>query len=319
MRFIDDLRLRLQLDPVSIRRVDEGRRGLEHRLSREVERLLQEASTRRNLQYGARSLVMGLAANYGAAELAPFVLSLRQSGYIGDVVLLTYGCTAQAAEFLRAHRVRMVPFTGLSAMPMSMNSARMFRYLDWFIELFLNAPDHIEYGRVLLTDVRDVVFQGDPFAEPPEGRVQFFLETERTIGSCPINGDWMTRAYGPVVAREMANRPVSCAGTVMGSPDGLLEYLAHMVRDILAVPTHHRFSGVDQAIHNRILALGHLEGTVAVPNGRTVMTVPSESPTGMRLLPDGRIADQAGRCSAVVHQYDRDPVINKAVTARYRA
>jgi hypothetical protein len=319
MQFLKTLRSRWRIDPAAVHRVDEGRRSIEQRLVREVERLLQEAPARRLQRHGTRTLVMGLAANYGVAELAPFVLSLRQSGYTGDIALLTYGCSSETAEFLRAHRVRMVPFTSLAAMPMSMNSARMFRYLDWFIELFLNSATEVEYCRVLLTDIRDVVFQGDPFARAPTGRVLFFLESERTIGTCPINSDWMTRAYGASEAQELADQPVSCAGTVMGTPDGLLEYLAHMVRDIIAVPPHHRFSGVDQAIHNHILARRLIDGAVSVPNGGAVMTVPSKEPTGIRLLDDGGISNPDGSRSEVVHQYDRDYAVAAAVAERYRA
>lgn len=319
MRFLKSLKSRWQIDEAAVHRIDEGRRVIEQRLVREVDRLLKETPTRRNQRYGSRTLVMGLAAHYGAAELAPFVLSLRQSGYAGDVALLTYGCSTDTAEFLRDHRVRMIPFTGLAAMPMSMNSARMFRYLDWFIELFLNAPAEIDYDRVLLTDIRDVVFQGDPFARAPDGRVLFFLESDRTIGDCAINGDWMTRAYGPAVTRELAKQPVSCAGTVMGTPDGLMEYLAHMVRDIVAVPPHHRFSGVDQAIHNHILARGLIDGAVAVANCGAVMTVPSTTPTGINLQDSGVITNPDGSISELVHQYDRDPAVLAAVTARYRA
>lgn len=318
MPLLNDLRARLRFDPLAARRVEEGRQKVEDRLLREVDRLLAEAPARRARATGTRDLVMGLAANYGIPELAPFVLSLRQSGYAGDIVLLTYGCDSSTAAFLRAHRVRMVPFTGLSAMPMSMNSARMFRYLDWLLELYLNAPDAIEYGRILLTDIRDVVFQGDPFKRAPQGRVLFFLETDRTIGACPINGDWMARAYGPAVAGELAQQPVSCAGTVMGTPDGLVEYLAHMVRDILRVHPQHRFSGVDQAIHNHILARQLIDGAVAVRNGGVVMTVPSSDEPGMRMLADGAITNPDGSRSEVVHQYDRDRDLNAAVLARYQ-
>ncbi len=199
MQFLKTLRSHWHIDPVSVHRIDEGRRNIEQRLVREVNRLLQEIPARRLQRRGSETLVMGLAANYGVAELAPFVLSLRGSGYEGDIALLTYCCTRETATFLRKHRVQMLPFTGLAAMPMSMNSARMFRYLDWMIELYLNAEDAIEYGRIFLTDVRDVVFQGDPFMGVPDDRLSFFLESERTLGSCPVNSDWLRRAYGQAV------------------------------------------------------------------------------------------------------------------------
>lgn len=318
MKLLKDLRYRLEIDPAALHRVDTGRRAIEQRLVSETDRLIGELASLRKLPVKDRQLVMGLAANYGIAELTPFVLSLRNSGYNGDIALLTYGCNAETAAFLRANAVQMVPFTGLAAMPMSMNSARMFRYLDWMIELFLNAAGEVDYGQILLTDIRDVVFQGHPFRQAPNGRVLFFLESDRKIGECPINADWMVRAYGQSTLQELAQHPVSCAGTVMGTPDGLLEYLSHMVRHIVAVPPEHRFSGVDQAIHNYILAKQLVGGTVVVANGLAVMTVPSSVPTGIRLLDNGLIGNPDGSVSEVVHQYDRDPAVNAAVIARYQ-
>lgn len=319
MDFLRDLRFRLRVDAAALHRIDEGRRAIEDRLAAESVRLIAQARKSAQIPRGGRQLVMGLAANYDVTDLAPFVLSLRESGYEGDVALLTYGCTAETAAFLRSHAVRMVPFTSLAAMPMSMNSARMFRYLDLMIELFLNAPDNLAYSRIFLTDIRDVVFQGSPFQNAPDGRVLFFLETQRTIGACPINADWMARAYGHEVLSELAAQPVSCAGTILGTPDGLLEYLSYMVRHIVAVPPGHRFSGVDQAIHNYILAKQLVEGSVVVGNGQTVMTVPSTKPTGIRLLDDGRIGNPDGTVSDVVHQYDRDATVKAAIVARFRA
>lgn len=317
MRFLRDLPLRLRVDLAALHRVDEGRQAIEKRLVAETERLIAEVAAQAHRPTGTRTAVIGLAANYGIAELTPFVQSLRDSGYEGDIVLLTYGCTAATAAYLRDHRVRMVPFTSLGAMPMSMNSARMFRYLDWLLEQYLNSADEIAYERILLADVRDVVFQGDPFRQAPPGRVLFFLESARTLGSCPINSDWMTRAYGAGVLQALAHLPVSCAGTIMGTPDGMLEYLALMTRHLVAVPPQHRFSGVDQAVHNYILAKGLLRGAVAVPNGASVMTVASEPPTGVHIDGADRIVNADGRISEVVHQYDRDPLVHAAVLARY--
>lgn len=317
MGTLNSLLSRLLPDSQATRQADERQQANEQRMIREAERLLNEAGQRRTQRFGSKTAVIGLAAHYGVAELAPFVSSLRRSGYDGDVILLTYGCTADTAAFLRANRVRMLPFNSLAAMPMSMNSSRMYRYLDWFIELFLNESDQLPYGRVLLTDVRDVVFQGDPFTRTPSGRVEFFLESDRLIGNCPINRDWMERAYGAAVAQELANRPVSCAGTIMGAPDGLLEYLIYMVRDLVSVPPQHRFSGVDQAIHNHILARDLIPGSVAVANGGTVMTVPGSEASGITMHSDGSIVNPDGGRSPIVHQYDRDSRVNAAVIARY--
>lgn len=316
MGWIQELAFRFRLDVVAIRRLDQARQSAEERLVRDAQRLLgmnlfEQASV------SGRNLVMGLALGYGVKELAPFVMSLRQGGYKGDVVLLTHGCDTKTAAFLQDHQVRMVPFTTISMIPMSMNSSRMFRYLDWLLEVFLNQDPSTVYRRILLCDVRDVVFQGNPFAHDQENRLSFYLESSQTIGACPVNSDWMQRAYGPAVLNELRDLPVSCAGTLLGTAAAVCEYLLHMVQHIANVAPSNRYSGVDQAIHNYILYKNLVQGSVAKPNEGLVMTVPSTNPTGLKLSTTGQIINPNGGISEIVHQYDRDLDIAKMLMTRY--
>ena len=306
-------------------RVDEGRAKAERGLCQEMQRLGAErrAAVLPADPHGT-PMVMGLAAHYGPRELAPFVDSLRGTGYEGEVVLLTYGCKPDTAAYLRRQRVRMVPFHGLGAMAMSMNSSRMHRYLDVLLEAALNSGDPAPNGPVLLTDVRDVVFQANPFPFPPNpagglpAPLVFFMETHRTIGDCPINADWMQRAFGAGVAASMAAEPISCAGTLMGTRAGVTDYLCHMLTHLAAVPPEHRFSGVEQAIHTYILAKRLVPGPVVSANGDWVLTVPHSADSGITLR-DRHIVNPDGRVAPVVHQYDRDAALTAAVNALYTA
>lgn len=318
MPIFKDLMERFRFDLVAARRLADSRKVYEQRLLADATSLLGQLESGAFQTAGQRDLVMGLSIGYGEKELAPFVVTLRESGFDGEVVLLTHGGDPGLAAFLRRYQVRMVPFVSVSMLPMSMNSARMFRYLDWLLESFYNG-EHPGYRQVLLCDVRDVVFQNNPFAEPPEGNLSFYLETDRTIAACPVNADWMQRAFGSEVLAEVGALPVSCAGTLFGSAPAVLAYLIHMVRCIVAVPPEHRFSGVDQAIHNYILAKKLVQGSIAVPNGKRVMTVPSTQPTGLSLLQNGNIANPDNSISAIVHQYDRDQKINNYISTKIYA
>lgn len=286
---------------------------------------------RARLRAGRADLVMGLAAGYGEEELGPFLRSLRgPGGHRGPVALIALGVGQDAAAFLRAHGARPLPFLGLRAMPMSMNSARMFRYLDALLEAALgDGPDAAVPGRVLLADTRDVVFQADPFALAPvageggAGRLRFHLETGPALRDCPTNADWARRALGPGALAEFGDRPVACAGTLLGTSEAVAEYLVEMLALLLDVPFEHRFSGVDQAAHNAILWRGHVAGSLAVANGTAeALTVPANglSAAGARLDPDGVVrAGEGCTTCAIVHQYDRDPALRAALRARHAA
>lgn len=303
------------------RQVSGRRRAAEARLHRQIcERAATHAARPPIEATDNRTLVLGLSANYGPADLAPFVLSLRGTGYVGDAVLFVCNTTPDTRRFLAAHRIRAIPFDVLPMLPMSMNSARMLRYLDFLEEQVLALDGTTPYAHVLLTDIRDVVFQGDPFARAAGADIHYYLEEAgRTVGGCPINARWMREALGEEGLRLTAASPISCAGTLLATPQALLDYLLQMCRLILEAPPLARYSGIDQAIHTYLMtrrSAGRAQR--AVPNGEAVMTVPSGAPHGLRVMPDGRLRNPDGSFSEIVHQYDRDPALQAAVAGRWR-
>jgi len=319
MSFLEKL-ARLRRDVRDDRQVSARRRAAERTLHMQLSERIARLAADPPQGAGARTLVMGLSVNYGPDELRPFIGSLRHHGYAGDVVLLVANTNAETRAFLGGHGVDAVPFDMLPMLAMSMNSARMLRYLDILGERVFAPDGSTSYAHILLTDVRDVVFQGDPFARAAGADIHYFLEEgSRTIGSCAVNANWMRQALGEAGLRRTAASPVSCAGTLIATPQALLAYLLQMCRLILEVPALARYSGVDQAIHNHLMVEG-LAGRHprAVPNGQAVMTVPSDVPHGLTLQPDGTLLNRDGSVSEIVHQYDRDPVLREAVAARWR-
>ena len=77
-----------------------------------------------------------------------------------------------------------------------------------------------------MTDVSDVVFQGDPFAKLPDGALLCFLEAAgRTIGQCPDNSRWIKQIYGLDQFEKMRNYEISCSGTTIGTHWEMIHYL----------------------------------------------------------------------------------------------
>lgn len=308
---------RLIDDFSQFRRALAAQRKAEARLQRHLDAQFDALAARRAAAPAPRSgrtLVMGLTAGYGPAELAPFVVSLRANGYRGDIALVTFDTSADTSAWLASHGVRELTFDALPFLAMSMNSSRMLRYLEALRSDLLDR----DYDYIMLADVRDIVFQGDPFARVDGADIYYFLESDRTIGTCPINAGWMRQAFGEAVLRETAASPVSCAGTLIATPRALLAYLLWMARFIAASPPGVRHSGIDQAIHNYLMIKGLIEEARIVPNGGAVMTVPTHRASGIRVEPDGRLRNADGGISEVVHQYDREPALLAAVEARYR-
>lgn len=262
-----------------------------------------------------RGLVMGMAAGYGPAALAPFVRSLRGSAFQGDIVLLLADAPAGTREWLAGYGVEAFACESVSLLGMAPHSGRMFRLLELLEDRLAMGP----YSRVLMADTRDVVFQADPCAGAESADLHVFLEGNgHRVADCPLNSDWMRRAMGEAGLQRHAEEPISCVGTVIATPGALRAYLLHMCRLILLAPQRARHSGLDTAAHIHIVAEGLVGGTARrSPNGELVQTVPTARPHGVSVGPDGVLRNADGTVSAIVHQYDRDPVLNAAVAERW--
>ena len=281
-------------------------------LEDELERLDHRAAPRSV----GRNLVMGLAINYRKADLAPFLRSLRGAGYSDDIVLWVSDLDAETREFLEEHRVNYEYYWEMNFSPFHFMLARNFSYYQYLCAM---ANRNQAFDRILLTDVADVVFQGDPFAAAPDGDLIVFLEDKvRTLENCYIDGYWIRSAFGDRALDEVRCRRMSCAGTVLGTWTGILRYLLVMQSGAFECSVPARLlEGVDQAIHNVMLYRDRLAGAVVVDNAEHVFTMGIVPQKHIVITSDGRIADRDGRICPVVHQYNRHPAVMKLVRERY--
>jgi hypothetical protein len=165
------------------------------------------------------------------------------------------------------------------------------------------------YARVLLSDVRDVLFQTDPFRALSDVRgLAVSLEPRRyCIGTEPWNADRVREIYGAAMLARVAAQPVSCSGVTYGEGAAMREYLRLMTDEILALGRRMARRGwFDQALHNVILwtrwpgPLRLLE-TLASP----VATLGSVPEHELRSDATGRLLNADGAVISVLHQYDR--------------
>jgi hypothetical protein len=290
----------------------------------------------------ARDLILATAEGYGWQDVRPFVDSLRETDFRGDVCFFasqldveTLGSITEAGiDVVRprrtaldrrlrlesheriASRLRWPPGTRFAlhaasafSHDRSLPSARVLGQLAnpeiaryaWYLERLTTT--RTEYGRVMLTDVRDVVFLGSPFTvvEGAES-VRFFLESENvTIADSAYNRSWLLTAYGEEMLEALRDRPISCSGVTIGSVDGVLAYLTIMVQELARLPKHTR--GIDQAVHNVVVHQGLVPGARLVPNLEgAVLTVGK-----MSAAQATQALSERRESVKVVHQYDRHP------------
>ena len=176
------------------------------------------------------------------------------------------------------------------------------RYPLYYLYLATRRGQH---ARVMLSDVRDVIFQKDPFDFELSDGLCFFLEDDRqVIKDCRYNSEWLRSGYGEDALRDLGNKVASCSGVTIGGYDAVMQYLELMVDHMLRLKFHP--SGMDQGVHNYLLYKREVKNVRLFHNqlgpvftmGKTVDLPTTFNAEGFVLNKDGSVAH-------VLHQYDR--------------
>jgi hypothetical protein len=201
---------------------------------------------------GSKNLIMGYCARLPFHRLEPFITSLRNATFAGDVCLHVQDVAADTIEQLRAYGV-IVERISHSAQPrMTAMASRYFSFQDFLLRRGES------YANVLLTDPSTTIFPADPFAAPLPADIVYTAECSR-IDDAPGVRDAVVQAYGEAVAHNMRDCTVSNADITAGTRSGMLRYLAAMVHQ-LAGRTTPITGAIDQGVHNYVVHIRPLRG-----------------------------------------------------------
>jgi hypothetical protein len=159
-----------------------------------------------------------------------------------------------------------------------------------------------EVDHVMISDLRDVVFQDDPFAGDV-GALEVYLEEPHVRVSTPgFNSTWIRDLYGAEGLRDLGDAVVSCSGVTIGAREPMMTYLRAMAdeldRHVIPLGPH------DQGVHNWLLYNGRLPDATPIANGTgRVLTMGAQNE--IYLSPAGGVVKADGTRPAVLHQYDR--------------
>jgi hypothetical protein len=263
----------------------------------------------------ARRIVLGAAIGYGIAQVRVFVESLRATGYGGDIVILIRWPGLAVGRYLKRRGVTVIRVFQTRSFTRSVHARRYALYLD-----YLRAHP-TRYDQVMMSDVRDVLFQKNPFDGIVGPNCRFYLESaSRSIGEDTANSRWVRGSLSAAEAQALAPFRISCSGVTIGGTAALVAYLERMAARVRKIPLRIYRAighGYDQAIHNYLVHLDPaIDGVIEENNGH-VATMALEPRALYRLDGDARIRAADGRQFPICHQYDRFPDIKAAVEARF--
>lgn len=277
----------------------------------------------------SKKLILGLLSGLSLEQVKPFFLSLEKAGYRGDTCMIVSDLGVATQAFLRARRVQLVPFQkaflrGFAAsaakfpgLVLSRRRRAMFdrqlapAYMHPRCARYFYYQSYLQecsgtYSQMLLTDVRDVIFQADPFAFAlPEGLSVFLEDRSGTIGACARNSGAMLQTFGRTALRALSDRPVVTTGITMGTTASLREQLARMTGILCEKRTR---KPIDMAVHNFLVhqeppAKLHCFENASGP----VLNLGRIDPARLQFTDRGHLLAANGQPINILHQYDRHP------------
>ena len=162
------------------------------------------------------------------------------------------------------------------------------------------------YDYVMIADIRDVIFQKDPFDFEINNKIISFSESKIIpLELSEINKNWILNAYGEKIYNEMKCHPVICAGVTIGNYGSMLRYLNSMIEEIIKItPLNGYILGIDQGLHNYIFRYSNNNEVKSNFEG-PVLTLASDSLDQIKFNNDGLLVNKDNSIINVVHQYDR--------------
>lgn len=255
-----------------------------------------------------RGWVMGLAMNYPAEALAGFVKSLR--AHFQGRATLVVSDDPEVLALLRVHAIEAVVAPAPARWTPHFVVERFGLFARWLAAAPAETP-------VLLTDVRDVVFQGPPF-QPPLADIEAFPEGEQVLfAEHAFNVRYAEALVGRALSAKLDPFRPLCVGTIVGRAGPVLALLRTMLL-LMAIPRSGRGGafGADQAAFNLAIHLGLVEAEVR-RNYSRVSTLGWPDSAGASAREDGVIVNPDGTISPIVHQYDRRADLAEAVARRW--
>ena len=211
------------------------------------------------------------------------------------------GCAVVYARMLRSlSRVGgFRSFADAMTLPLTQFMVKRFFIIHQFLKT-------IPHKRIMITDIRDVIVQDNPFKFVTENTIMTGIEPV-TNGECNLNSKWIKNTFTQSEFEQLKDKLITCAGVTIGSRRAIEQYVNEMIDSIYAnIEKIIGMLGADQAIHTKLF-YEHLKGvnTRFEENGRGYIATLHFSKLDEFFLHEGRLFNSDSSQPAVVHQYDR--------------
>lgn len=292
------------------------------------------------------NVILGSATGYDVSLICPFVFSLTKTNFDGTLVLIIYkeqlvdfekkfkdikefnikyqiteiGKFKSKSKYSGFYKYKLVKqivsfFVSLSVNETDKNSKIKalnivgFPHVSRFFEYQKFLKENNNITNVLLTDVRDVIFQDNPFTHLEQKLYVGMENPNYTIGTESYNKKWILDAYGEVFFNEAKDKQISCSGVTIGDVDSIGKYIEKMIEEFVNQPYKKMSNRIyDQAMHNKLIICNELENIfICQPFLSSIVTLGLYSIDDISRNTEGLVISKENKIIPIVHQYDRHP------------
>lgn len=278
------------------------------------------------------NLVIGAVTNYTYYDIEPWLVSLKKTGYKGDIALACFNVHQNTIKTLKEKGVICI-VTGVDIY----GNAAYGKKEPWnicvdrFLVYSRFLEKNLQYEKVILTDVKDVIFQYDPFDYEynVRGITYSYEQIQYEHEPWAVNNFKLT--FGDYEYERMKSNVIINAGVIGGSVQTVKELCDQIFQICLGKPPHiPGGGGPDQAVLNYLLNQNVWRSVMNFPgNNWACQAGTMKDPTKIEQFRDflyvmepymenDIIKTCNGTPFAIVHQYDRAPEWKQMVERKYR-
>jgi len=261
----------------------------------------------------AKDLIIGAYNNYKFDLLKPWVNSIKETGFDGDIVLIAIDPDMDTVEKLEASGVKVMQAKNEQKMMI-----HMLRFLHIYNYLKLNPG----YRYVITTDVRDVIFQKNPsnylqtvFGSRDKGIIS---QSEAIkIKDEAWNRDNIIKNFGHYFYSDVAESPVYNVGVLAGTT----AYIKDLCFALFQMSSNRPDWVADQAAYNMLLNYmpwSNVALKLGLSDAWALNAHVTNKPDQLEqfgpylleerpYMKDGIVYNSQGKAFTIVHQYDRVP------------
>lgn len=190
------------------------------------------------------SLIITSALNFNISNFLVFIESLQKTGFSGITVVFTFSLRGTETKYLFSKEVdvielsRYYPFYPSNHLKYPISSRNLFKYLHFYkgksfvtyryfiYKLFIKYYGKY-FSNIFITDIRDVIFQENPFKWNIESGIYLVEEHPKiTIGKDLSNKIYL-KNYNP--NKRIYQNSIINGGTIYGTYPYILHFLSELL------------------------------------------------------------------------------------------